>query len=135
MKGLNSGAQDLASRKPSPHPFISADPFRKLALVEKGAASASLLSTYHEEHLPVIAVMLEKSTELLKSMVNPDSTEAGWKRGGDLRQLGTIAVARSSLTSAHRNRKAARTSISMAMGPMARSGQATVRLRRLALSQ
>ena len=57
-------------------------------LVEKGVASPSLLSTYNEERLPVIAEMLQKSTLLIKSLATPGSEDAGWKRGGDLRQLG-----------------------------------------------
>ena len=57
-------------------------------MVEKGVASPTLLSTYNEERLPVIAAMLQKSTLLLEKMVKADSADAGWKRGGDLRQLG-----------------------------------------------
>ena len=38
----------------------------KLALVEKGHARETLLDTYAEERLPIIAEMLNKTTELLK---------------------------------------------------------------------
>lgn len=55
-------------------------------LVEKGVAVPSLLDTYTEERLPVIAAMLQKSTRLYDAMRK--SEEEGWQRGGDLRQLG-----------------------------------------------
>lgn len=58
----------------------------KLALATKGLAAPSLLTTYTEERLPVIAAMLEKSTLLHDAIQKAD--DAGWKRGGDLRQLG-----------------------------------------------
>lgn len=58
----------------------------KLALVEKHAASPSLLATYNEERLPVIAAMLEKSTLLFNAIQRGE--EEGWKRGRDLFQLG-----------------------------------------------
>ncbi|KZT68269.1 hypothetical protein DAEQUDRAFT_728082 [Daedalea quercina L-15889] len=73
-QGLNSGVQD------------SFNLAWKLALVEKGLADPSLLETYTEERLPVIAAMLQKSTRLFDAMRK--SKEEGWKRGGDLRQLG-----------------------------------------------
>ncbi|KJA28255.1 hypothetical protein HYPSUDRAFT_51621 [Hypholoma sublateritium FD-334 SS-4] len=53
-QGLNSSIQDAFNLG------------WKLALVEKGHASESLLDTYAEERLPVIAEMLNKTTELLK---------------------------------------------------------------------
>ncbi|EPS96865.1 hypothetical protein FOMPIDRAFT_138137 [Fomitopsis schrenkii] len=58
----------------------------KLALVEKGLASPSLLATYTEERLPVIAEMIEKSTQLHDAIGR--SEDAGWERGGGLHQLG-----------------------------------------------
>ncbi|TFY56076.1 hypothetical protein EVJ58_g7861 [Rhodofomes roseus] len=73
-QGLNSSVQDA---------FNIA---WKLALVEKGLASPSLLATYTEERLPVIAAMLQKSTKLYDAMQN--NAEEGWNRGGDLRMLG-----------------------------------------------
>ncbi|EPS95859.1 hypothetical protein FOMPIDRAFT_142547 [Fomitopsis schrenkii] len=73
-QGLNSSVQDA---------FNIA---WKLALVEKHAASPSLLATYNEERLPVIAAMLQKSTLLFNAMQK--GKEDGWKRGGDLFQLG-----------------------------------------------
>ncbi|TFY63852.1 hypothetical protein EVJ58_g2993 [Rhodofomes roseus] len=73
-QGLNSGAQD------------SYNLAWKLSLVEKGLASPSLLATYTEERLPVIAAMLQKSTKLFNAMQK--NAEEGWKRGGDLRMLG-----------------------------------------------
>ena len=54
--------------------------------MEKGLASPSLLATYNEERLPVIAAMLQKSTVLYDAMQKSDET--GFRRGGELRQLG-----------------------------------------------
>ncbi|KZT68268.1 monooxygenase [Daedalea quercina L-15889] len=73
-QGLNSSVQDAFNLA------------WKLALIEKGVAAPSLLDTYTEERLPVIAAMLQKSTRLYDAMRK--SEEDGWKRGGDLRQLG-----------------------------------------------
>ncbi|KAF9550614.1 hypothetical protein CPC08DRAFT_674788 [Agrocybe pediades] len=57
----------------------------KLALVYKGHSPSSLLDTYGEERLPVIAEMLGKTTELF----NQTKTAPGeMKRGSELRQLG-----------------------------------------------
>ncbi|TFY64717.1 hypothetical protein EVJ58_g2424, partial [Rhodofomes roseus] len=72
--GLNSSVQDAFNLA------------WKISLVEKGIALPSLLGTYTEERLPVIAVMLQKSTKLLDAMNK--NAEEGWKRGGDLRMLG-----------------------------------------------
>jgi hypothetical protein len=52
MQGLNSGLQDVINLG------------WKLALVTKGLAPASLLSTYNEERLPVITEMLQLTTGL-----------------------------------------------------------------------
>ncbi|EMD32550.1 hypothetical protein CERSUDRAFT_118602 [Gelatoporia subvermispora B] len=61
----------------------------KLALVEKGLAPPSLLSTYNDERLPVIAKMLNISTDLWDRTVTSDSgDESTWNRGGELLQLG-----------------------------------------------
>lgn len=62
----------------------------KLALVEKGYAQESLLDTYAEERLPVIAEMLNKTTELLtdrfgEAAPQPSRTE---KIRADMTQLG-----------------------------------------------
>ena len=58
----------------------------KLALVEKGLAYSSLLATYTEERLPVIAAMIEKSTQLHDALRR--AQDAGWNRGSGLHQLG-----------------------------------------------
>lgn len=58
----------------------------KLALVEKGLSYPILLATYTEERLPVIAAMIEKSTQLHDSLRR--AQDAGWERGGGLHQLG-----------------------------------------------
>ena len=54
--------------------------------MEKGLATPSLLATYNEERLPVIAAMLQKSTVLYNAMEK--SELVGFKRGGELQQLG-----------------------------------------------
>ncbi|KAH9912701.1 FAD binding domain-containing protein [Fomitopsis serialis] len=74
-QGLNSSVQDAFNLA------------WKLTLVEQGLASPSLLATYTEERLPVIAAMLQKSTKLFEALQKGD-TERAWKRGGDLRMLG-----------------------------------------------
>ncbi|KAF4620929.1 hypothetical protein D9613_000933 [Agrocybe pediades] len=57
----------------------------KLALVYEGHSPSSLLDTYGEERLPVIAEMLGKTTELF----NQNKSAPGeMKRGSELRQLG-----------------------------------------------
>ncbi|KAJ7846062.1 FAD binding domain-containing protein [Mycena olivaceomarginata] len=79
-QGLNSSVQDVANLG------------WKLALVHKGLASLTLLDTYSEERLRVIAQMLKLTTELY----NKTFTDLGgggmedeaWQRGGDLRMLG-----------------------------------------------
>jgi len=58
----------------------------KLALVANGFAETSLLHTYTEERVPVIAAMLEKTTALLQKTV--DGNADAWDRGGALNQLG-----------------------------------------------
>ncbi|PCH36612.1 monooxygenase [Wolfiporia cocos MD-104 SS10] len=78
-QGLNSSVQD------------SFNLGWKLALVEKGLASPSLLDTYTEERLPVIAQMLKKTGELLDKTVDikvNGGHETAWRRGGPLKQLG-----------------------------------------------
>ncbi|EED85350.1 hypothetical monooxygenase [Postia placenta Mad-698-R] len=63
----------------------------KLALVELGFASQSLLSTYTEERLPVISHMLKETTTLLhatrSAKVDGDVSQ-GWTRSHDLKMLG-----------------------------------------------
>ena len=60
----------------------------KLAYVVKGLSSPSLLETYTEERLPVVAEMLDLTTKILKATIDKPSNEAGWKRTGNLNQLG-----------------------------------------------
>ncbi|PPQ68063.1 hypothetical protein CVT26_007347 [Gymnopilus dilepis] len=71
-QGMNSGIQD------------SFNLGWKLALVYKGLAPPSLLDTYGEERLPIIAEMLGKTTELLNKLAKTGE----FKRGGELNQLG-----------------------------------------------
>ncbi|KAK0489306.1 hypothetical protein IW261DRAFT_1414669 [Armillaria novae-zelandiae] len=76
-QGLNSGIQD------------SVNLAWKLALVQKGLAPQSLLDTYTQERIPVIATMLNKTSELLTKTFQPGgASRAGWARGYELRQLG-----------------------------------------------
>ncbi|KAL0571823.1 hypothetical protein V5O48_010136 [Marasmius crinis-equi] len=84
-QGMNSGVQDAINLA------------WKLALVHKGLAPASLLTTYTEERIPVIASMLGRTTELFKKTFNPSKDSSGsttnaevdgWHRGFDLRMFG-----------------------------------------------
>ncbi|KAE9384847.1 hypothetical protein BT96DRAFT_929091 [Gymnopus androsaceus JB14] len=78
-QGMNSGAQDAINLA------------WKLALVEKNLGPKSILESYTAERVPVIAAMLEKTTELFKKTFKPASHEVmaeGWKRGYELRMFG-----------------------------------------------
>ncbi|KAJ3722577.1 FAD binding domain-containing protein [Lentinula raphanica] len=76
-QGTNSGVQD------------SFNLGWKLALVLKGLASPSLLDSYTEERLPVIATMLQKTTLLLNRGVgNHTGDGSKWERGREIKQLG-----------------------------------------------
>lgn len=77
-QGLNSGIQD------------SVNLAWKLALVHKGLAPQSLLDSYSQERIPVIAAMLDKTSELLTKTFKPGGGDGltGWVRGYELRQLG-----------------------------------------------
>ncbi|KAF8891790.1 FAD binding domain-containing protein [Infundibulicybe gibba] len=75
-QGMNSGIQD------------SFNLAWKVALVEKGLAPASLLDTYTEERIPVIAEMLGVTTELLKKTFKKEHDQSAWDRTGCLLQLG-----------------------------------------------
>ncbi|EGO22060.1 hypothetical protein SERLADRAFT_416705 [Serpula lacrymans var. lacrymans S7.9] len=62
----------------------------KLALVIKGLAPPSLLDTYSEERIPVIAEMLKVTTELLDDTAKADRSTTGsaFKRDPSMYQLG-----------------------------------------------
>ena len=60
----------------------------KLAHVIKGYSPPSLLDTYTEERLPVVAEMLDLTTKILKTTIDRPNNEAGWRRTGNLNQLG-----------------------------------------------
>jgi hypothetical protein len=60
----------------------------KLAHVVKGFSPPTLLNSYTEERLPVVAEMLDLTTKILKISVNEPTNEAGYKRSGNLNQLG-----------------------------------------------
>ncbi|CAA7265200.1 unnamed protein product [Cyclocybe aegerita] len=73
-QGLNSSIQD------------SFNLGWKLALVQKGLSPSSLLNTYAEERLPVIAEMLDKTELFNQAFKTGGGSEV--KRGGDMTQLG-----------------------------------------------
>ncbi|EED83917.1 hypothetical monooxygenase [Postia placenta Mad-698-R] len=79
-QGMNSSVQD------------SLNLGWKLALVERGLAPESLLDTYTEERLPVIAHMLKQTTNLFKTtrnaMANGEDASKAWARPRDLKMLG-----------------------------------------------
>ncbi|KAF9810434.1 hypothetical protein IEO21_06932 [Rhodonia placenta] len=79
-QGMNSSVQDALNLG------------WKLALVELGFASQSLLSTYTEERLPVISHMLKETTTLLHATINEKADggdiSQGWTRPRDLKMLG-----------------------------------------------
>ncbi|KAH8831506.1 monooxygenase [Flagelloscypha sp. PMI_526] len=78
-QGLNSGIQDSINLS------------WKLAAVIKGEAPCSLLDTYSDERLPVIAAMLNKTTLLHKATFKDDVRDeksAAWRRGDELLMLG-----------------------------------------------
>lgn len=61
-----------------------------MALVYQKLASSSLLDTYHEERLPVIAEVLKKTTTLLDKTFEAKlkTAESGFSRSRSLLQLG-----------------------------------------------
>ncbi|KAE9405399.1 hypothetical protein BT96DRAFT_876700 [Gymnopus androsaceus JB14] len=76
-QGMNSGVQD------------SFNLAWKLALVHKGLAPKSLLDSYSQERMPVIAAMLNKTTELFrKEFQGKLGQREDLFRGYELRQLG-----------------------------------------------
>jgi hypothetical protein len=74
-QGLNTGIQD------------SFNLAWKLALVDQHIASPSLLQTYAEERLPVIASMLAHTTSLLDQSYENKENPGAWSRDGNLLQL------------------------------------------------
>ena len=60
----------------------------KLSLVVKRLAHPSLLDTYSEERLPVVAEMLKQTTKLLNGMVKSSKDDGAWNRSGPALQLG-----------------------------------------------
>ncbi|KAK7001804.1 FAD-binding-3 domain-containing protein [Favolaschia claudopus] len=80
-QGLNSGVQDAVNLG------------WKLALVQKGLASQSILATYTKERLRIIAHMLKFTTELYKASLDripggQKTEDASWDRSGDVQMLG-----------------------------------------------
>lgn len=74
-QGLNSGVQDAINLA------------WKIALVSKGHASPSLLSTYSEERVPVISEMLKRTTHMLDNTLTKP-TDVAWRRPKMLHLLG-----------------------------------------------
>lgn len=60
----------------------------KLALVHKKLAPYSLLKSYNEERLPVIAEMLNRTTKILNKTFGEKASKEAWNRAGGLLQLG-----------------------------------------------
>ncbi|KAG7094589.1 hypothetical protein E1B28_005414 [Marasmius oreades] len=77
-QGMNSSVQD------------SINLGWKLALVQRGLAPVGLLDTYTQERLPVIASMLDKTTELFRKTFETSHVgdQSGWYRGFDMRMFG-----------------------------------------------
>ncbi|KAJ8092073.1 hypothetical protein PM082_024313 [Marasmius tenuissimus] len=76
-QGLNTGVQDAFNLG------------WKLSLVHKKLAPASLLESYNDERLPVVAVMLKKTTLLMdKTFAENSDITSHWKREFEMRQLG-----------------------------------------------
>ncbi|KAF9002996.1 monooxygenase [Cyathus striatus] len=78
-QGMNSSSQDAFNLG------------WKLALVAKGLAPSSLLDTYDEERIPVIAEMLNITTKLFRKTIKPlDDKEkvAAWRRGQEFHMFG-----------------------------------------------
>ncbi|KAK0501675.1 FAD binding domain-containing protein [Armillaria luteobubalina] len=76
-QGLNSGIQD------------SINLAWKLALVDRRLAAPTLLDTYTQERIPVIAAMLDKTTDLHnKTFTAGAASTEGWRRGPELYQFG-----------------------------------------------
>ena len=59
----------------------------KLSLVAKGVASPTLLESFNEERLPVVAEMLNITTSILKKTLSDSRQTDPWNRSGDLHQL------------------------------------------------
>ncbi|KIK53914.1 hypothetical protein GYMLUDRAFT_249957 [Collybiopsis luxurians FD-317 M1] len=78
-QGMNSGVQDAINLG------------WKIALVDKNLSPPQILESYTQERVPVIASMLEKTTELFRKAFKPtsgDQANEGWRRGYELRQFG-----------------------------------------------
>ena len=60
----------------------------KLAHVIKGLSPSSLLDSYTEERLPVVAEMLDLTKKIYEATIDGPSNEARWVRSGSLNQLG-----------------------------------------------
>ncbi|KAF9263188.1 hypothetical protein L218DRAFT_1077428 [Marasmius fiardii PR-910] len=76
-QGMNSSVQDAINLG------------WKLALVQKGLSPMSLLDSYTQERVPVIASMLGKTTALFrKTFESKNASSEAWQRGFELRMFG-----------------------------------------------
>ncbi|KAF5350212.1 hypothetical protein D9758_007860 [Tetrapyrgos nigripes] len=82
-----TGGQGIVSGVQDSYLFTNFNLGWKLSLTYKNLASGSLLETYSQERLLVIATMLEKTTELFHKTFGTNGRD-GWFRGYELRQLG-----------------------------------------------
>ena len=100
----------------------------KLAHIVKGISPPSLLNTYTEERLPVVAEMLDIATKLLKISVNQPTSEAGYKRTGNVNQLGvnyrwsSIVVDQNTDSDAGPNARKAHSAYDVEVGGVLRAG-------------
>ena len=100
----------------------------KLAHVVKGLSPPSLLDTYTEERLPVVAEMLNFTTKMLKATMDKPGDEARWKRTGNLNQLGvnyrwsSIVVDQSTDSSAGENAREAHSTYDAEADGLLRAG-------------
>jgi hypothetical protein len=90
-QGMNSSIQDSVS-SPTASLITDLTVFQfnlgwKLSLVHKGYAPATLLDSYQEERLPVIAQMLDKTAELLNRVSESGGDSSSRRRDIDLKQL------------------------------------------------
>ena len=100
----------------------------KLAHVIKGLSPPSLLDSYTEERLPVVAEMLNLTTKILEVTIAKPNNEAGWRRTGNLNQLGvnyrwsSIVVDQSTDSGAGPNAREAHSAYDVEAGGLLRAG-------------
>ncbi|KAL0570392.1 hypothetical protein V5O48_011568 [Marasmius crinis-equi] len=86
-QGMNSGVQDAVH----PAPQMPINLGWKLSLVQRNLAPKTLLDTYTSERLPVIASMLNKTTQMMDKIFTTDQTKVGgasWNRESETLMFG-----------------------------------------------